>query len=166
LEALAEAHDRVEFSCGEEVLDRYLQTQVGQDIRRNITNCFVAIEAASGRLAGYYTLAACSIPTPDMPASLTRKLPRYPSVPAVRIGRLAVDTRFHGRGLGAALLGDATLRTVSSAPAAYALVVDAKHDKAVAFYEHHGFLNFASKERTLFLPLATAAKVFVITAKS
>ncbi len=159
LEALSEAHDRAAFACGEEALDRYFQTHVTQDIRRNITNCFVAIEAASGRTAAYYTLAASSIPTPDLPPELTRKLPRYPTIPAVRIGRLAVDQRFHGRGLGAALLADAARRTLGAAPAAFALVVDAKNDQAVAFYQHHGFLPFASQPRTLFLPLATAARV-------
>lgn len=161
LEALTEAHDRAAFSCGEEALDRYFQGQVTQDIRRKITNCFVAIETAGDQVAAFYTLAASSIPTPDLPAELTKKLPRYPSIPAVRIGRLAVDRRFHGRGLGAALLADAALRTLSAAPAAFALVVDAKGAQAVAFYRHHGFLPFASQPRTLFLPLATAAKVLL-----
>ena len=158
LEALTEAHDRMGFSCGEEILDRYFHEQVTQDIRRNVTNCFVAMEATTGRLAAFYTLAASSIPTPDLPPELTRKLPRYPSIPSVRIGRLAVDSRFHGRGLGAALLADAALRTLSAAPAAFALVVDAKNTQAAAFYRHHGFLPFVSQPGTLFLPLATAAK--------
>lgn len=163
LEVLTETHDRAAFACGEEPLDRYFHRQVTQDIRRNITNCFVAVEAASGHVAAYYTLALTSIPTPDLPPALTRKLPRYPAIPAVRIGRLAVDQRFQGRGLGAALLADAALRTLGAAPAAYALVVDAKSDAAVAFYRHHGFLPFAGHPRALFLPLATAAKVFLPT---
>lgn len=161
LEALTEAHDRAAFACGEEPLDRYFQTQVSQDIRRNITNCFVAIEAASGLIAAYYTLAAASIPTPDLPSELTKKLPRYPAIPAVRIGRLAVDQRFQGRGLGAALLADAAFRTLAAGPAAYALVVEAKNEASAAFYRHHGFLPFASHPRTLFLPLATAAKALL-----
>ncbi|HUG82624.1 MAG TPA: GNAT family N-acetyltransferase [Bryobacterales bacterium] len=161
LEALTEAHDRAAFACGEEPLDRYFHQQVTQDIRRNITNCFVAVEAAGGVIPAYYTLAAAGIPTPDLPPELTRKLPRCPTIPAVRIGRLAVDRRFQGRGLGAALLADAALRTLGSAPAADALVVDAKNDTAVAFYRHHGFLPFAGHPHTLFLPLATAAKALL-----
>ncbi len=161
MEALTEAHDRSAFSCGEEALDRYFRTLVTQDIRRNITNCFIAVEVADGRIAGYYTLAASSVPATDLPPDLTRKLPRYPTIPAARIGRLAVDQRFHGRGLGVALLADAALRTLGAAPAAFALVVDAKNDAAVAFYRHHGFLSFARQPRTLFLPLATAAKVLL-----
>ncbi len=158
MEALAEAHDRVRFRCGEAALDRYFQTQVTQDIRRRITNCFVAIEQASGAVAAYYTLASSSIPTPELPPAIAKRLPRYPVIPAVRVGRLAVDAQFHGRGLGAALLIDATKRTLGAAPAAFALAADAKSDQASEFYRHHGFLPFVSQPRTLFLPLATAAK--------
>jgi len=160
IERLGEAHDRAEFTCGEEALDRYFRMLVTQDIRRKITNCFVGIDAGSGRVAGYYTLAARSIPTNDLPQEQSRKLPRYPTMPAARIGRLAVDQRWRRRGLGAALLADAALRTMGAAPAVYALVVDAKNADAVAFYEHHGFLAFASQPRTLFLPIATAVKAF------
>ncbi|AXC16080.1 Acetyltransferase (plasmid) [Acidisarcina polymorpha] len=161
LEPLSEVQDRSGFACGEEALDRYFQSQVTQDIRRHIANCFVAIDAATGALAGYYTIAATSIPTPDLPAEVTKRLPRYPSIPAVRIGRLAVDQKHQRRGLGAALLADAAQRTLDAPPAAYALVVDAKDDNASAFYQHHGFLRFASQPRTLFLPLATAAKILL-----
>ncbi len=157
LEPLDE-HDRSAFGCGEEPLDRYFKTQVTQDIRRNITNCFVALEAATGALAGFYTIAATSIATPDLPAEVTKRLPRYPTLPGVRVGRLAVDQRFRGKGLGGALLVDAAERALRSEVAAYAMVVDAKNEQAVAFYEHHGFQRLASQPQTLFLPLATAAK--------
>jgi ribosomal protein S18 acetylase RimI-like enzyme len=153
-----DAHDRSGFGCGEEPLDRYFKTQVAQDIRRHMTNCFVALEAATGVVAGFYTIAATSIATPDLPAEVTKRLPRYPTLPGVRIGRLAVDQRFRGKGLGGALLMDAAERALRSEVAAYAMVVDAKNDQAVAFYEHHGFQRFESQPRTLFLPLATAAK--------
>ena len=63
-------------------------------------------------IAGYYTLASASILLSDLPETLAKKLPRYPSVPAVRMGRLAVSDSFKGKGLGAALLADA-LRIVA-----------------------------------------------------
>lgn len=158
MEALAEAHDRGAFNCGEPALDRYFQTQVTQDIRRKVTNCFAAIEQASGRIAAYYTLASSSIPAPELPPAVVKRLPRYPLIPAVRIGRLAVDRQFRGRGLGSALLIDATQRTLRAAPGAFAFVVDAKNERAAAFYRRHGFVPFTSQPHTLFLPLATAAK--------
>ena len=155
---LEDAHDRSAFNSGAAPLDSYFRERVTQDIRRNVTACFVAL-SGDGRIAGYYTLASASVFLGDLPAEIARKLPRYPSVPAVRMGRLAVDLAFRGHGLGAALLADALTRVVRSEIAAYALVVDAKDEKAAAFYRRHGFLETAADPPTLFLPLATAGKL-------
>jgi ribosomal protein S18 acetylase RimI-like enzyme len=160
MEPLGE-HERSLFRCGEDALDRYFQTQVTQDIRRRIANCFVAVETSTSQIAAYYTISAASIPLVDLPADETRRLPRYQTVPAVRIGRLAVDHRFQGRGLGAALLADAAARTITGDAAAFTLLVDAKNDNAVAFYQRFGFRALVSQPRTLFLPLATAQKVLL-----
>lgn len=156
---LDSGHDRAAFACGEEALDRYLRTQATQDIRRRVATCFVAIEIATGKLAAYYTIASASIPTPQLPPEIIKRLPRYPTLPAVRIGRLAVDLEFRGRGLGAAMLADAAGRTLQAPPAVFALLVDAKNEDAVAFYQRHGFRPLASQPRTLFLPMATAEKL-------
>jgi ribosomal protein S18 acetylase RimI-like enzyme len=167
LESLGEQHERSLFRCGEDALDRYFQTQVTQDIRRHIANCFVAVEAITSTIAVWYTISATSIPLVDLPPDETKRLPRYPSVPAVRtvpavrIGRLAVDQRFQGRGLGAALLADAATRALKADAAAFTLLVDTKNDQAVAFYQRFGFRTLASQPRTLFLPLATARKVLL-----
>jgi len=157
IELLA-AHGREDFSCGTEPLDRYFKIQVTQDVRRHISNCFVALNVETGLIAGYYTIAATSIPTPDLPEVVTKKLPRSPSLPAIRIGRLAIDLRFQGQGLGGALFADATARGLRAEAAAFAVLVDAKNDAAVAFYEHHGFQRLASQPRSLFLAIATAGK--------
>ena len=161
LETLTDKHDRTSFHCGEASLDRYLRTQATQDVRRRVANCFVAIEVATGRVAAYYTLSAASIPLTDLPADITKRLPRYPSVPAVRIGRLAVDEQFQGRGLGAALLADAVHRIMRADAATFTLLVDAKNEDAVSFYRHYGFRPLVSLPRTLFLPLATAQKALI-----
>lgn len=161
LEALEGCHDRSSFASGEDRLDRYFQTQVTQDIRRRIANCFVAIEAATGQVAAYYTIASASVPTPNLPPEDAKRLPRYPSLPAVRIGRLAVDRRFQGRGLGKALLADAAIKAIAAAPASFALLVNAKNEQAVDFYKHHGFRQLAGSPRILFLPLATAEKILL-----
>ncbi|MBI3712347.1 MAG: GNAT family N-acetyltransferase [Burkholderiales bacterium] len=154
LASLDAMHDRVAFNSDSEPLNRYLREQVTQDVRRRVAACFVAL-ADEQRIAGYYTLASASLLLTDLPASTGKKLPRYPTVPAVRMGRLAVDQAFKGLGLGGALLADALDRAVSSEIAAYALVVDAKDELAAAFYLHHGFIALPNSPRTLFLPLAT-----------
>ena len=154
LAPLDAVHDRAAFDSGSEALNRYLREQAGQDIRRRVAACFVAL-AGESRIAGYYTLASASLLLTDLPAAIGKKLPRYPTVPAVRMGRLAVDREFRGCGLGGALLADALARAARSEIAAYALVVDAKDDTAAAFYRHHGFIALPDSPRILFLPLAT-----------
>lgn len=155
-ESLSESHDRTAFACGHESLDRYLQTQATQDIRRRIANCFFLVEIATSRIAGYYTLSAASIPLVDLPPEVVSRLPRHPTLPAVRIGRLAVDHDYQKRRLGELMLIDAIRRTSQDSAAAFALLVDAIDDHAAAFYRCYGFLPIAGSNRTLFLPLATA----------
>lgn len=152
---LDSAHDRAVFNSGSPSLDRYLREQVTQDMRRRVAACFVAL-TDDQRIVGYYTLASASLLLADLPPSITKKLPRYPSVPAVRMGRLAVDQTFKGQGLGGALLADALERAARSEIAAYALMVDAIDDIAVAFYKHHGFIALPDSPMALFLPFATA----------
>ena len=148
------AHVRDEFRCGSAALDRYLREQVTQDIRRRVAACFVALTGEL-RIAGYYTLASASLLLADLPPGIGKKLPRYPTVPAVRMGRLAVDEAFTGQGLGGALLADALERAIRSEIAAYALMVDAKNHTAATSYRHHGFIMLPDTPLTLFLPLAT-----------
>lgn len=151
---------RASFNSGVEPLDQYFKTQVSQDIKRRVTACFTAVVTA-GRVAGYYTLASASMLLTDLSQDLAKKLPRYPTVPAVRMGRLAVDHDFRGEGLGAALLADALRRAVASEIAAYAFVVDAKDNIAANFYMHHGFLATDQNPLFLYIPLATVKKLIL-----
>lgn len=159
IEPLSSRHDRAAFTCGIEPLDRYLQTQVNQDIRRRISNCFVAVPVGGKSVAGFYTLSASSIPLTEVPTELSGRLPRYPLLPAALVGRLAVDRQFIRRSLGSALLYDAISRTMRADPAIFALVVDAKDEIAANYYKRFGFQPFASRPLSFFLPLATAAKL-------
>ncbi len=155
IEALSPAHARKSFSSGSALLDRYLHDLATQDIKRRVSNCFVALDD-TGAIAGYYTFAAASFPLTELSAEETKRLPRYGLLPAGLMGRLAVDQSFQGQRLGGALIMDAAVRAARAEPAIFALVVDAKDEKAVTFYQHHGFRRFASKPASLFLPIATA----------
>jgi ribosomal protein S18 acetylase RimI-like enzyme len=158
IEPLATSHDRVQFNSGVEALDRYLREQASQDVKRRVSNCFVAIDKSSGRIAGFYTLAATSIPVIDLPASETKRLPRYPVLPATLVGRLAVDKHYRGQHLGSALVANAVRRTAHADAASFTLLVDAKDEGAANFYRHLGFAALASRPNALFLPIATALK--------
>lgn len=154
LAPLDATHDRTAFCSGSSPLDRYFLEQVTQDVRRRVAACFVAL-TSDQHIAGYYTLASASLVLAELPTSIGKKLPRYPTVPAVRMGRLAVDQTFKGQGLGGALLADALDRAARSEIAAYALMVDAKDETAAAFYRHHGFIALPDSPLILFLPLAS-----------
>lgn len=160
---LDSTHNRNAFDSGSAPLNRYLHEQVTQDVRRRVTACFVALNA-DHQIAGYYTLASASVLLTDLPAAIAKRLPRYPTVPAVRMGRLAIDQNFQGQGLGGALLADALQRAARAEIAAYALLVDAKDTHAAAFYQHHGLLALPDVPLTLFLPLATVQMLHLCSA--
>jgi len=156
VESLATSHVRSSFDSGIEGINRYFREQVTQDIRRRVTNCFVALDAG-GIVAGYYTFAAASLPVTELSPDEVKRLPRYPVLPAGLIGRLAVDQRFKGQGLGGALIVDAIQRAMRAEPAIFAQIVDAKDDTALNFYRHFGFRQLISRPMSLFLPVTDAA---------
>ena len=158
LEALSAAHDRSQFQSGAASLDKYFREQASQDIKRRIATCFVAISLETHTVAGYYTLSATGVSLNDLSPEIAKKLPRYPVVPAVLLGRLAVDRGYQGKGLGAVLLGDALMRTARAELGVFAMVVDAKDEAAQRFYERHGFTLLPGDTRRLCLPLATALR--------
>ena len=160
VEVLGPRHDRKAFESGVEPLDRYFRVRAGQDARKNLAAPFVLV-LPDGAIGGYYTLSATGVTLAELPAQTTRKLPRYPLVPATLLGRLAVDRRHRGRGYGRFLLADALLRSVRSEIASFAVIVDAKDENARRFYERESFLPLPDQPMKLFRPMADIAKLFV-----
>jgi GNAT superfamily N-acetyltransferase len=161
-EPLGPPHDRAAFSCGVEALDRYLRQQASQDARNRVAAPFALRAADSSQIIGYYTLSAFWIELAELPPELAKRLPRYPRLPAVLLGRLAVDQRFAGQGWGKVLLLDALRRSLEQSRqiAAMAVVVDAKDEAARAFYERYGFQRLADHPNRLFLPMRTIEQLF------
>jgi len=146
-------HDRSCFDSGSYELNKYLSNQVSQDIKRRVTSCFVAVND-NLQIAGYYTLSTASVPLNDLPEKIKRKLPRYGSVPAICMGRLAVDKAFQGKGLGGVLLVNALKRSLKLEIPAAIFFVDAKDERAASFYDKFGFIRFKDKKLSLFIPLS------------
>lgn len=140
--------DRSAFVSGSPDLDRYLRERASQDQRRRLCYCFVAIDDA-GTVAGFYTIAATSLALDLLPAEQAKRLPRYPSVPAVLLGRLAVALAHQGKRFGGALVADALLRSARSDIMAYTMLVEAKDEQAARFYEHLGFVRLGDAPRRL-----------------
>lgn len=124
LERLATAiHDRGPFSCGVEALDTFLRTQASQDQDRHTTACHVVLETDAlppRPIVGYVSLAYAVIPLTDLPAALKKKVGRHDNLPALLLGRMAVDSRHKGKRLGEFLLKYAlkTACDISESPAA------------------------------------------------
>lgn len=161
IEALGRQHQRDDFQCGIDALDRYLKQQARQEADKHVAAPFVLVHDNNPAVLGYYTLSASSISAADIAPELASKLPRYPQLPVTLIGRLAVDTRLKGQGRGSFLLMDALRRCFEHAAnvAAVAVVVDAKDDEAAAFYRHFRFLALQRNPRRLYLPMKTIAQL-------
>ena len=158
IEPLSGVHDRSGFQSGSVALDRYIREQASQDVKRHVATCFVAVSVGSGDVAGFYTLSAASIPLDRLPPEVSKRLPRYPVIPAALVGRLAIAQRHQGKGLGSALLADAITRTARAEVGVFTIIVDAKDESSRRFYEHHGFALLAGEQTRLCLPMATARR--------
>jgi len=149
------SHDRAGFDCGEPALNQFLQRFARQQSARDFSKTYVACAPNAPQILGFYSLSAGSVAFAHWDAKL--HLPRYP-VPVARLGRLAVAKSQQGQGIGAALLSHAVRLAVllSGQIGLYAVVVDAKDDKAAGFYAQHGFVRFPDQPMTLFLTLNLA----------
>ena len=152
-------HDRASFCRDNERIDAYFRQTVSQEIKRNYAACYVLVEKATVRIAGFYTLSSRTIALTELTQEIARKLPRYPSIPAVLIGWMGRDNGFRGQHIGTMLLYDAIARVVTSPVGAYALCADAIDDGAADFYRAHQFQAFLSPPHRFYLPMKTAVEL-------
>ena len=161
-ELLDAKHRKKEFVCGKDMLDNYLHNQANQDVKRKLSACFIKEDNSTWLIQGYYTLSNSSIPKDLIPLDIQKKLPSsYLSIPVTLLGRLAVDKRFHGKGLGKLLLLDALYRcyVLSKTAGSFAVVVDPLDDEAEAFYQKYGFIKLPDSGK-MFLPMKTIEQLF------
>lgn len=149
-------HDRASFSCGIPALDTYIKDRATQDAKRNVAVTYVLARQNSSSIIGYYSISTASIETSQLPESITKRLPRYEALPAMLVGRLAVDQQYRGQRFGELLLVDALSRCfrLSLEIGAMAVVVDAKDEGAARFYERYGFRRFEDLPLKLYMPMA------------
>jgi len=146
------------FDSGEDSLDRYLADRALANHLRDLSRCYVSIDSDTARIVGYYTLSAVAIEHADLSGRMRRNAPN--PVPAVLLGRLAVDLTAQGSGLERFLVRDAILSTLAAADhiAARILLVHALHDHAAAFYEKLGFTPSPTDPLHLYVLLSDAQK--------
>ena len=158
--AITRDHGIEGFDCGKLSLNDWLKTRA-LDNEGRASRTYVVVERASppaGQVVGYYTLATGGVALSEIRGKYRHNLPN--PVPVIVLGRLAVDHRHHGFGIGPAMLREAMQRTldISQAAGARMLMVHAIDDDAAAFYLRYGFHVFPTGSRTMFLPVETIAE--------
>ena len=156
-------HNRAVFACEQDPLNTYLRERASQDVEKKVAAIYV-VTADGNTIAGYYTLSQYAIDAGNIPEQVFKKLrlPRYKTLPATLLGRLARDAKFKGFGLGELLLMSALSRALdhSKNVGSCAVVVDAKDQRATDFYIGHGFISLPGHANRLFLPMRTIEAMF------
>jgi predicted GNAT family N-acyltransferase len=145
------------FNCGSIALDNYIKFQASQDMKKNVAMTYAATLMNGADIIGYYTLSSISIDASALPDETIKKLPKYPLLPGILLGRLAIDTAHQGKGIGVLLLIDALASSlnISDQIGINAVIVNAKDKSAANFYIHYGFIKFPSNNLKLFMPINT-----------
>ncbi len=153
-------HNRSTFHCGVDSLDDYIKTRASQELKKLVSTPYVLTDSPERQVLGYYCLSSYSIASAELDESTAKKLPRYPLLPAIMLGRLAVDSGYQGKGYGDLLVADALKRSLelSKQLASFAVVVDAIDQGAARFYQRHGFIEFPDDPLKFYLPIATIEK--------
>lgn len=152
VEKLRPEHSIEEFDCGREELNRYLIRFAWQNQQAGAAQTYLGLVGEA--VIGYHTLAVGQVSREEAPERLIKGLARYP-VPIMLLARLAVDRRWHGQGIGKALLKDAMQRTLQAADIAgiRALAVHAKDEEAQHFYQRFDFIPSPTDPLHLFVLL-------------
>jgi hypothetical protein len=156
-------HDRAAFSCGHELLERYLKEHATQEIKKRVAAAYV-LTPDGNTIAGYYTLSQFAIEAGELPSDLVQqlRLPEYDKLPATLLGRLARSNEFKGLGGGELLLMGALKRALDHSRniASVAVVVDAIDENARAFDRRYGFIDIPDHPNRLFILMKTVAQLF------
>jgi GNAT superfamily N-acetyltransferase len=162
IELLGKKHQRADFDCGNELLNNYLKNQAGQDAKRKLSACFVLSDLKTNHIQGYYTLSSNSIPLSSFPEQIQKKLPKsYLFIPTTLLGRLAIDKRQQGKGIGKVLLIDALKRSYNTSKeiGSFAVVVDPIDEAARSFYGKYDFILLPGSGK-MFIAMKTLKQLF------
>ena len=158
VEKLRPDHKIEGFDCGREELNRYLLRYVWQNQQAGAAQTYVGL--VGDFVIGYHTLAVGQVSREEAPERLTKGLARHP-VPVMLLARLAVDRRWHGQGVGKALLKDAMQRTLQAADIAgiRAIAVHAKDEEARTFYQRFDFMPSPTDPMHLYVLLKDLRRI-------
>lgn len=146
-----DGHHRLEsFVCREQVLTDWLREHARSNEAHDSARTYV-VATANHVVIGYYCLSGFSVARTRATSRLGSNQPD--PLPGVLIGRLAVDQRFEGLGIGEAMIADALARTASVAETigTRAIFVDALNESAARYWQRHGFRPLRDSPLTLYM---------------
>jgi GNAT superfamily N-acetyltransferase len=163
IEPLGSHHVRGEFDCGEPSLSAWLKHQASQFIDRDLAKVYVLLRGDDPRVWGYYSISTYQVRPEELPPRYAKGLPQKMGIPAVLIGKLALDKSLQGQRMGGAFLNDALrkIRDLSDTIGIRAVVVDAIDERARDFYLHHQFIAYADQSNRLFIPLSVLRRLSI-----
>lgn len=156
---LAKSHRTSDFDCGVESLNVFIKRfALRNQEKTHSARTFVLTRGLA--VVGYFSLSAGSVQKAELPPELGTGQPD--AVPIILLGRMAVDIREKGQGLGSGLLQQAVRKVAvaSQSIGVAAMLVHAIDDNALRFYEYHGFRGFPLHPRTLYLSIQEILEAF------
>ncbi len=161
IEELSKAHNRNDFDCGQDELNKYLQNTARQHIEKGLSRTYVLVDVpAPSTILGFYTISVCEVQSKCIPDSCCRKYPNI--IPGAKLARLAVHKDYLRQGKGKKLMVHAMEKAilVADTTGIVGFFVDAKDDEATQYYKQYGFISFPDNRLTMFLPLDTLRTAF------
>jgi len=161
IEHLDRRHDRAGFACGIPALDEWIVRYAGQNEKKGLSRTYVLTRPGEVRVFGYYSISTCQVSHESLPVPHSKGTSLKVKIPALLLGRLAVDATCQGQGLGDLLLAQAMRQSqdVADQVGILALTVDAIDDRARNYYLRRGFLSFLDRDDGLFLPVGMIRKL-------
>jgi len=158
IELLSQQHVKNSFDCGYSALNDYIRLRAKQDVKKDLSVCYVLVDESNNNVMGYYTLSSSSVNKSDLPDNLSKKLP-YSAIPVILLGRLAVDNGYKGNRYGEVLLMHSFAKSCDSSDiiGAHAIIVEPIDEKAELFYKKYDFIKLNGTGK-MFIAIDTIRK--------
>lgn len=153
-------HDRAAFSCGVDRIDNFLRHTAGRHQDEDLTRVYVCCLDNFNTIVGYYAINAHSIDASVLPAEMSKKLPRYPSIPSIYLSIVGIQAEYQRQGIGTFLMADAISRCSKAADVigAYFIVLDSLNENSARMYRRLGFIDLPGHEPRMILNMAQVRK--------
>lgn len=156
-ETLSDEHDLSHFDCGDDELNKFLKDDAlsQQNAKLNVTKLVMC----DGKIIGYTSLLTDglvlkNIRDQKVRLEIRRELKidkKNKLLPAVKIGRLAIDKKYIRKGLGTDILLNIihNIRKIAKDEIGLRFIVVEGYAKALTFYKNNNFVNLEKDDEVI-----------------